>query len=91
MTIITVCGMGFGTSLMLKMTIDDILAENKIKAEVSAWDLGSVKGRKADLFVASEDMKSNLTDIGSNIIFIKNLTDTNEVREKILKAVKQFQ
>ncbi|KUO68568.1 MAG: PTS lactose transporter subunit IIB [Clostridia bacterium BRH_c25] len=91
MTIITVCGMGFGTSLMLKMTIDDILAENKIKAEVSAWDLGSVKGRHADLFVASEDMKSNLTDIGANIIFIKNLTDTEEVRGKILKAVKQLQ
>lgn len=87
MTIITVCGMGFGTSLMLKMTIDDILTENKIKAEVSALDLSSVKGRTADLFVASEDMRSNLTDIGSNIIYINNLTNTAEVREKVLNAI----
>lgn len=88
MKIVTVCGMGFGTSLMLKMTIQDILAENGISAEVDAWDLGSVKGRTADLFVASEDMKSNFKDVEGEIVFIKNLTDTNEIREKILNAIK---
>jgi PTS system ascorbate-specific IIB component len=88
MTIITVCGMGFGTSLMLKMTIDDILSENGIKAQVSAWDLGSIKGQKADLYVASEDMKSNLKDIEGKIIYIKNLVDTKEITEKLLEAIK---
>jgi len=48
MEIITVCGMGFGTSLMLKMTVDDILNEKGIKADVSALDVGSAKGRNAD-------------------------------------------
>jgi PTS system ascorbate-specific IIB component len=88
MKIVTVCGMGFGTSLMLKMTIEDVLAQEGISAEVDAWDLGSVKGRTADLFVASEDMKSNFQDIEGKIVFIKNLTDTEEIREKVLKAIK---
>jgi PTS system ascorbate-specific IIB component len=88
MNIITVCGMGFGTSLMLKMTIDDILNAEGIKAQVDAWDMGSVKGMKADLFFASEDMKSNLKDIEGEIIFIKNLTDIKEVKEKLLNAIK---
>lgn len=88
MKIVTVCGMGFGTSLMLKMTIEDILAKENIKAEIDAWDLGSVKGRTADLFVASEDMKSNFQDIEGKIVFIKNLTDVEEIREKVLKAIK---
>lgn len=87
MNIVTVCGMGFGTSLMMKMTIDDILKQENIKADVAAWDLGSVKGRTADLFVASEDMRSNFTDIEGNIIFIKNMTDVDEIREKIMKEI----
>ena len=91
MKIVTVCGMGFGTSLMLKMTIEDILKQNNISdAQVDAWDLGSVKGRTADLFVASEDMKSNFTDIEGKIIFINNLTDEKEIKEKVLEAVKKI-
>ncbi|MCG8485780.1 MAG: PTS sugar transporter subunit IIB [Clostridia bacterium] len=91
MKIVTVCGMGFGTSLMLKMTIEDILKQNNISdAQVDAWDLGSVKGRTADLFVASEDMKSNFTDIEGKIIFINNLTDEKEIKEKVLEAVKNI-
>lgn len=91
MKIVTVCGMGFGTSLMLKMTIEDILKQNNISdAQVDAWDLGSVKGRTADLFVASEDMKSNFTDIEGKIIFINNLTDEKEIKEKVLEAVRKI-
>lgn len=89
MKIVTVCGMGFGTSLMLKMTIEDILVQEGISAEVDAWDLGSVKGRTADLFVASEDMKSNFWDMEGNMVFIKNLTDTEEIREKVLRTIKK--
>ncbi len=88
MNIVCVCGMGFGTSLMMKMSIDDILGgEEKIDAQVDAWDLGSVKGRTADLFVASEDMRSNFSDIEGNIVFINNMTNTDEIREKVLKAI----
>ena len=88
MKIVTVCGMGFGTSLMLKMTIQDILSQEGISAEVEAWDLSSVKGRTADIFFASEDMKSNLHDIKGKIVFIKNLIDVEEVKKKVLEALK---
>ncbi|WP_010280770.1 PTS sugar transporter subunit IIB [Bacillus timonensis] len=87
MEIITVCGMGFGTSLMLKMTVDDILSEEGIKAEVNAWDLGSVKGRTADLIIASEDLKSSLVGMEGRKIFIKILTDTEEIRSKLLQEL----
>lgn len=89
-SILCVCGMGFGTSLMLKMTIDDILAANKIKAEVTAWDLGSVKGCKADLFVLSEDMKHNVEDLIGKVVFVKDLTNEKEVEEVVLGALKEL-
>ncbi|MFU0790227.1 PTS sugar transporter subunit IIB [Virgibacillus proomii] len=84
MEIITVCGMGFGTSLMLKMTVDEILEQVGIKAEVSALDAGSAKGRNADLIITSADLESALEGVEANKIFIDNLTDADEVKQKLL-------
>ncbi|WP_077303164.1 PTS sugar transporter subunit IIB [Virgibacillus pantothenticus] len=83
MEIITVCGMGFGTSLMLKMMVDDILEKEGIKAEVSALDAGSAKGRNADLIMASADLESALEGVEVSKIFIHNLTDADEVEQKM--------
>lgn len=43
MRVITVCGMGFGTSLMLLMTIKDIGKKHHVAVEGEAVDLGSYK------------------------------------------------
>lgn len=84
MKILTVCGMGFGTSLMLKMTIDDVLKEEKIKASVEACDVGSAKGKHADIIVASKDIGKHLQGSSARVIPIDNLTDKAEIRTKLL-------
>jgi len=88
MQIVTVCGLGIGTSLMLKMTIQDILSEAGISADVDAWDAGTVKGRSADLFVVSADLRSTLEGVQGKVVFIKSITDVKEIREKVLGALK---
>lgn len=90
MNIMTVCGMGFGTSLMLKMTVDDILKEKGIKAEVNATDASSAKGGNPDLIMASADLESTLESVEIPKVFIKNLTDTEEVREKLMEQLEQM-
>ncbi|MBY7144557.1 PTS sugar transporter subunit IIB [Virgibacillus sp. NKC19-3] len=90
MNIMTVCGMGFGTSLMLKMTVDDILNEKGIKADVNANDAGSAKGGNPDLVIASADLESTLEGISSPKIFIDDLTNTEEIREKLLNQLKNM-
>ena len=89
-SIYCICGMGFGTSLMLKMTIDDILGKHKIRADVSAWDLGSAKGVKADLFVCSQDMKNNVEGLTGKMAFIKDITNEKEVEDTLLKTLKDM-
>jgi ascorbate PTS system EIIB component len=91
MRIATLCGMGFGTSMMLKLTIDKILKEEGIKAEVLPWDLGTFKGQKADIVVAPTDMESHLRGTKARVVLIKNLIDKNEIRTKVLEAVKEIQ
>lgn len=89
-TIYCICGMGFGTSLMLKMTISDILEKRNIRADVSAWDLGSAKGVKTDLFIMSEDMKNNVDGLDGKIVFVKNMTDEKEVEDVLINALKEM-
>lgn len=90
MRIATLCGMGFGTSMMLKLFIEDILKAEGIKAEVIPWDLGSFKGQNADIIVAPVDMESHMKSVTSRVVLIKNLVDKTEIREKVLQAIKDI-
>jgi PTS system ascorbate-specific IIB component len=80
--------MGFGTSMMLKLFIDDILKAEGLKAEVVPWDLGTFKGQQADIVVAPTDMESHLKGTTARVVLIRNLVDKAEIKEKILAAMK---
>jgi PTS system ascorbate-specific IIB component len=82
--------MGFGTSMMLKLFIDDILKEEAIKAEVVPWDLGSFKGMQADIVVAPTDMESHLRSTSSKVVLIRNLVDKAEIKSKVLEAIRSL-
>jgi len=45
MKVVTVCGMGMGTSLMMLMEIQDIAKKHGYKIEGEAVDLSSAKGK----------------------------------------------
>lgn len=90
MKIATLCGMGFGTSMMLKLFIDEILKAEGIKAEVIPWDLGSFKGQNADIIVAPTDMLQHLVSASGKVVLIRNLVDKEEVKEKVLKAIHEL-
>ncbi len=90
MRIATICGMGFGTSMMLKLFIDDILKAENIKAETLPWDLGSFKGQNADIIVAASDMAMHLKNANSIVVLIRNLVDKQEIKEKILAAIQEY-
>jgi PTS system ascorbate-specific IIB component len=91
MRIATLCGMGFGTSMMLKLFIDDILKAEGLKAETVPWDLGTFKGQQADIVVAPTDMEMHLRNTKSKVVLIRNLVDKKEIREKILAAIYELQ
>ena len=91
MKIATLCGMGFGTSLMLKMFIDEMLTKWGIRAEILPWDLGSFKGGgKVDLIVAPKDMESHLHDSTTKVVLLQNITNRAELEEKVSQALKEL-
>lgn len=82
--ILTVCGVGFGSSLLLKMAVHDVLSEDNLPAIVTAWDTGSAKGQKADIVLCSSDLVSHLKGFQGEIVPIKDITNKNEIRDALL-------
>lgn len=90
MNILTVCGMGFGTSLMLLMEIQDMGKRHGYTVNGEATDLSSAKGKTSDLIVASSEIAKDLEGESSVVIPISNLLDKNEIEEKVLPHIKDF-
>lgn len=90
MKIVTVCGMGFGTSLMLLMEIQALAAKEGINVEGEAVDLGSAKGKTCDLFVASSEIAAELSNEAAPVIGIKNLLDKKEIEDKVISVIRQI-
>ncbi|MEQ6378516.1 PTS sugar transporter subunit IIB [Bacillaceae bacterium S4-13-56] len=90
MYILSVCGMGFGTSLMLLMDIQSMAKEHGYTVDGEATDLGSAKGKNCDLMVASSEIAAELSDENVPIVSIDNLLDKNEIKEKILPMIEKL-
>jgi len=87
MKILTVCGMGSGSSLIMKMNVDSILEEEGIQADVEAVDLGSVGGSRADLIISTQELENQLSDYDTKKVFVNNVVDKETIREKVLASI----
>lgn len=92
MKIVTVCGMGLGTSMMLAMQIRQIVADEGIDATVEPVDLGSFKTMPADVVVSPKDMEKQVSGGKvKHVVLIDNLIDKNEVKTKVLEVLRSIQ
>lgn len=89
-SIATVCGMGLGTSMMLASQIRSLVAEEGIKANVQAIDLGSFKSQPSDVVVTTTGMAKNVSGTKAKVVLIDNLVDKTEVRTKVLAALAEL-
>lgn len=87
MRVVTVCGMGFGTSLMLFMDVQALGKKHGFQIEGEATDLGSAKGKPCDFMVASSEIAHELKDVNVEVIPITNLLNKKEIEEKVLPVI----
>lgn len=89
LNIIAVCGFGIGSSLILKMTIDDMLKAEGITADTSPQDVTSVAGMRTDLLFTSNELFPQIDGkVDCPIITIDNFLDVAEVKEKGLDIIR---
>lgn len=84
MKIVCVCGLGMGSSLIMKMTVDKALRELGVDAEIEHWDAGTVGSKEVDLIVTTEDFQERFAG-QQNVIYLKNVVGAAEAKEKIQK------
>jgi len=81
--ILTVCGVGMGSSLVLRMYVEDVLKEMGVKARVEATEVSMASGAGADIIMASPTLMDVLRGAAPTVIPIFNFTDKAEIRARL--------
>ena len=84
-SILTVCGNGIGSSLMLKMKIEEICAENNIDARVESIDCNAAQGMNPDLIVTVKELAEQFT--GKKIAIVRSYINKKKIKEDILDVL----
>ncbi|MGV8884891.1 MAG: PTS sugar transporter subunit IIB [Microbacteriaceae bacterium] len=89
MKIVAVCGMGIGTSVLLKMNTEKVLRSLGIDADVEAADIGVARGmaRDAQIVLTSDEFVAEIGDIDAEVIVINNFFDLDEITTKLKDAL----
>jgi PTS system ascorbate-specific IIB component len=90
MKIVAVCGMGIGTSVLLKMNAEKVLQDLGIDADIEAADIGVARGaaQTADVVLTSEELAPEIGDVPAEVIVINNFFDLDEIHKKLSAAVR---
>lgn len=88
MKVLVCCGSGLGSSFMMEINIKKVLKElNVNNVEVDHSDLGSAKGMRADLYVGTRDIASQLTSLGGEVISLNSMIDLKELKTKLTETL----
>ena len=88
MKILTVCGNGIGSSLMLAMKIEGICKEEGIDAQVEASDFNSAQGKNVDLIVTVKELAEQFDH--KKIAIIRSYVNKKKIREDVLDIIKEI-
>ncbi len=89
MKIIAVCGMGIGTSVLLKLNAEKVLKMLDLEATVDAADVASVRkvSFDAQIILTTPDLVDQLQGLPAEIISIEHVFDLEELSTKLSKAL----
>lgn len=83
---LAVCSTGLGSSFMLRMNIEKVLAEAGVTdIEVDHADLGSVSQGSADALFVGRDIAEAAQGLG-DVVVLDSIIDLDELREKARAA-----
>ncbi|BDR55323.1 PTS ascorbate transporter subunit IIB [Bombiscardovia apis] len=86
MDILCVCGNGIGTSVLLKVNVEQAAADLGMDVNVTTSDAGSAKGtaNMNDLVLTSNELASELEGTTTPVETVDNFMDMDEIKN-ILK------
>jgi PTS system ascorbate-specific IIB component len=86
--VVTVCGVGMGTSLILRMTAENVLEQLGVHAHVTATDVSSALGMHPDVVIGQSMHTSEFEGRAPVVVTIDNFISKDEMRTKLATALK---
>lgn len=85
------CRAGVGSSLMLKIKLNEVIKENSFPIALEHSSLDGVPGFNGKYIITLPDVAEDLEkkNLPQRIIGIKNIMDKNEIKEKLELALKE--
>ncbi|MCA1035908.1 MULTISPECIES: PTS sugar transporter subunit IIB [Bacillus] len=80
MKILCVCGLGQGTSLILRMNVETALRDMGKTADVENTDVSSASSMSSDYIITSNELADTLQGTGSKVLVVNNYFDMNEIK-----------
>lgn len=84
--ILTVCGVGMGSSLMLRMSVEEVLKRIGVAAKVEATDVSSARGMKADVIVGQGLHTEEFEGRAPVVVGISNFMDKEGLEKRLTEA-----
>ncbi len=81
--VITVCGNGIGSSLMLKMKVEELARENDIAIDAESIDSNAAVGKDADLFVTVKEF-ADIFEKDQKVAITRSYMNKKKIKEDVL-------
>jgi PTS system ascorbate-specific IIB component len=88
--ILTVCGVGSGSSLILRMYTEDVLEELGLRYKVQAGQASEARGTNADIVMCATDFYSVCKGSSAIVVPIARLTDKDLIRESLTGPLQEL-
>lgn len=89
--VFAVCGMGLGTSTILKSRLKQALDSQGVDYSLDVTDASAASGQQADLIFTSDELAQKIRNKDAKVVIINNFTDRKEINEKAQSAVAEME
>ncbi|MBG9981057.1 PTS sugar transporter subunit IIB [Facklamia sp. DSM 111018] len=88
--IVTVCGNGIGSSLLLKMKVEAIAKDHGIEVQAESCDSNAAVGKDADLFVTVKEFK-DIFPQEAKVCIVPSYTNRKKIEAELLPILEEMQ
>lgn len=83
------CRAGVGSSLMLKIKVNEVVKENNLQLVVEHSSLDGLNGFDGDMVITLIDVTQELEEkkVPYKVVGIRNIVDKEEIKTKLLEAL----
>lgn len=83
------CRAGVGSSLMLKIKVNEVVKENNLQLVVEHSSLDGLNGFDGDMVITLIDVAQELEEkkVPYKVVGIRNIVDKEEIKTKLLESL----